>query len=221
VGKAKRVRAVLSWALEAAPDSAEVFVAAFVAMLRGKGGFRSDFRNFVCQDALADAMEAFGSEGFVLSPDGDLRPTNLDTLEGSALTNALESYVRRARRGSEDAALLVGTGKDLVEATAAHVIHQRYGRYPQHSNFQALGQAFVAVGMTTPQTPAQPGESPQCRLHRSLYDAACAVNTLRNKQGIGHGRPWLPNVSDGEARASVQLMGIVAGFLLNAHKANR
>lgn len=221
VGKAKRVRGVLSWALESAPDSAEVFVAAFVAMLRGKGGFRPDSRNFVGKEALADAIDAFNSEGFVLAPDGDLRPTSLDTLGGGALTTALEAYVRRARRGSEDAALLVGTGKDLVEATAAHVIHLRYGQYPQHSNFPALvGQAFVAVGMTTPQTPVQPGESPQCRLHRSLYEAACAVNTLRNKQGAGHGRPWLPSVTDAEARASVQLMGIVAGFLLNAHKSN-
>jgi hypothetical protein len=221
VGKAKRIRAVLSWALEAAPDAAEVFVAAFVAMLRGKGGFRPDSRNFVGSEALTDAIEAFRSEGFVLSVDGDLRPVSLDTMEGAKLTAALETYVRRARRGSEDAALLVGTAKDLVEATAAHVIHQRYGQHPQHSNFPTLlGQAFVAVGMTTPETPVQPGDSPQSRLHRSLFDAACAINTLRNKQGSGHGRPWLPTVSDGEARASIQLMGIVAGFLLNAHKSN-
>jgi hypothetical protein len=219
VGKAKRVRAVLTWALEAAPDSAEIFVASFVAMLRGKGAFRSDSRNFVGQEVLTDAIEAFSSEGFVLSLDGDLRPATLETLDGPTLTDALERYVRRARRGSEDAALLVGTGKDLVEATAAHVIYERYGQHPQHSTFPALlGQAFVAVGMTTPQTPVQHGESPQCRLQRSLYDAACAVNTLRNKQGTGHGRPWLPSVSDGEARAAVQLMGIVAGLLLSAHK---
>jgi hypothetical protein len=83
-----------------------------------------------------------------------------------------------------------------------------------------LGQAFVAVGMTTPQTPAQPGEPPQCRLQRALYEAGCAVNAMRNKQGTGHGRLWLPTVSDADARAAVQLMGIVARFLLNAYKAN-
>jgi hypothetical protein len=140
-------------------------------------------------------------------------------LGGAQLTDALESYVRRARRGSEDAALLVGVGKDLLEATAAHVIHERFGHYPQQNNFPTLlGQAFVAVGMTTPQNPSTPGEPPQCRLQRAMYEAGCAVNSLRNKQGTGHGRPWLPTVSDGEARAAVQLMGIVAGFLLSAHK---
>ena len=150
-----------------------------------------------------------------------LQPTGLDTLSGVDLTAALESYVRRARRGSEDAALLVGTGKDLLEATSGHIISERFGQYSHQSNFPTLlGQAFVAVGMTTPQTPAKPGEAVQCRLHRSLYEAGCAVNALRNKQGTGHGRPWLSTVTDGEARAAVQIMGIIAGFLLGAHKSN-
>jgi len=219
VGKAKRVRATLSWALENAPDRAEVFVAALIGMLRGKGGFRKASPNFVGDDAIIDAAEAFRREGFVLSRDGELRPTSLDTLSGSQLTDALESYVRRARRGSEDAALVVGVGKDLLEATAAHVISERFGHYPQQANFPTLlGQAFVAVGMTTPQTPQTAGESPQCRLHRALYEAGCAVNALRNKQGTGHGRPWLPTVSDGEAHAAIQLIGIIAGFLIRAYK---
>ena len=219
VGKAKRVRATLSWALENAPDRAEVFVAALISVLRGKGGFRKASPNFAGDDAITDTIEAFRTEGFVLSADGELHPTSLDTLGGAQLTDTLESYVRRARRGSEDAALLVGTGKDLLEATAAHVISELFGQYPQQANFPTLlGQAFVSVGMTTPQTASTPGEPPQCRLQRALYEAGCAVNALRNKQGTGHGRPWLPAVSDGEARAATQLMGIIAGFLLAAHK---
>jgi len=35
--------------------------------------------------------------------------------------------VRRAKRGAADAALVTGTGKDLLEAVAAHVLQQRYG----------------------------------------------------------------------------------------------
>lgn len=220
VGKAKRVRATLSWALEHTPDNAEVLVAALIALIRGKGGFRKGSPNFVGEDAITDAAEAFRSEGYTLTADGELQPTSLDTLEGAQLTSALEAYVRRARRGSEDAALLVGTGKDLMEATAAHVISERFGHYPQQAHFPTLlGQAFTALGLATPQTPVQPAEPPQCRLERALYEAGCAVNALRNKQGTGHGRPWLPTVSDVEARTSVQLIGIVAGFLLAAHRA--
>lgn len=220
VGKSKRVRATLSWALEQAPDNGEVLVAALIALIRGKGGFRTGSPNFVGEDAISDATEAFRTEGYTLTADGDLRPTGLDTLEGAQLTIALDAYVRRARRGSEDAALLVGTAKDLLEATAAHVISERFGQYPEQANFPTLlGQAFTALGLTTPHTPIQSGASPQQRLERALYEAGCAVNALRNKQGSGHGRPWLPTVSDAEARTMVQVIGTIAGFLLSAHRA--
>jgi Abortive infection C-terminus len=149
-----------------------------------------------------------------------LQPTGLDTLEGAQLTIALDAYARRARRGSEDAALLVGTAKDLLEATAAHVISERFGQYPEQANLPTLlGQAFTALGLATPHTPLQSGASPQQRLERALYEAGCAVNALRNKQGSGHGRPWLPTVSDAEARTAVPVIGTIAGFLLSAHRA--
>jgi hypothetical protein len=51
-----------------------------------------------------------------------------------------------------------------------------------------------------------------------LYEAGCAVNALRNKTGTGHGRPFVPSVSDDEARAAVQLIGIVSRLLLRALK---
>ena len=220
VGKAKRVRAVLSHAIEAAPDRGEVLTASLIALMRAKGGFRPDSPNYCGDEAIADLIQAFKNEGgYALTPEGVIQPTSLDTLSGSQLTAALESYVRRARRGSEDAALLVGTAKDLLEATAAHVIQERYGAYPQQANLPTLlGQAFVALGLVTPQQPATPGEPPQHRLQRALYEAGCAVNALRNKQGSGHGRPWLPTVTEAEARAAVQLIGIISSFLLVAHK---
>jgi hypothetical protein len=222
VGKAKRVRAILSSAMDTAPDKGEVFTAALIALVSAKGGFRETSSNFVGREAVTDAVEAFRSEGFALSSDGELTPTALDTLSGHKLTEALEAYVRRARRGSQDAALLVGTSKDLIEATAAHVIHERFGQYPQQANLPTLlGQAFTALNLSTPLTPPVAGEPPQKRLERALYEAGCAVNALRNKEGTGHGRPWVATVSDVEAKAAVQLIGIVASFLLSAHKAGR
>lgn len=44
------------------------------------------------------------------------------------------------------------------------------------------------------------------------------MNALRNKTGTGHGRPFVPSVTDDEARAAVQLIGIVSGLLLRALK---
>ena len=219
VGKAKRVRAILSAAMDSEPEKGELLSAALITLVRSKGGFRETSPNFVGKEAIEQAVEAFASEGFQLSSDGELRADVLDTLSGPQLTHALEAYARRARRGSEDAALLVGTSKDLIEATAAHVISERFGQYPQQANLPTLlGQAFIALDLATPQVPPSASEPPQRRLERSLYEVGCAVNALRNKQGTGHGRPWAPSVSDAEAKAAVQLIGIVANFLLTAHK---
>jgi hypothetical protein len=219
VGKAKRVRGVLCWALENAPDKAESFVAALIALVRGKGGFRAGSSNFVGEEAIIDAREAFRSEGFVLSDEGELFPSALDSLSGVSMTAALETYVRRAQRGSADGALLVGSGKDLLEATAAHVITEKYGQYSQQTHFPTLlGQAFTVLGLSTPQTPSRPGEPPHRRVERALYEAGCAVNALRNKTGTGHGRPFLPTLSDDEARTAIQLIGIISGLLLRSLK---
>jgi hypothetical protein len=77
VGKAKRVRAVLFWGIENAPEKAESFVAATIALVRGKGGFRPGSPNFVGEEAILCLREAFRSEGFTLSSDGDLHPRRL------------------------------------------------------------------------------------------------------------------------------------------------
>ncbi len=128
-----------------------LLVAAIVALVRAKGGFRNGSPNFVGAEPIRDAIDVFRVEGFELSEDGQLQPVAFDTLAGAGLTDALEAYVRRARRGSQDAALLVGTGKDLLEATAAHIIQERFGHYSQQANLPTLlGQAFTALGLATP-----------------------------------------------------------------------
>lgn len=106
-----------------------------------------------------------------------------------------------------------------MEATAAHVCCEVWGTFNPSNNFpMLLGQAFAALGLKTPADTLVNGEPAQHRLQRALYEAACAINTLRNKQGTGHGRPWLPSVTAEEARHAVQLMGSVAELLLRTMK---
>lgn len=219
VGKAKRVRSTLSWALENSPEAGSRFISSFVALVRGYGGFRESSLNYVGTDAYRNAAAVFSSEGYELSSDGDLRPKLLDGLCGIELTEALYAYVRRAKRGAADSALVTGTGKDLLEAVAAHVLQQRYGSYSATSNFPTLlGQAFVALGLATPEDRVMPSEPPRRRIERALYELACGINQLRNKAGTGHGRPWVPNISDAEARMATEHMGIIAERLLLLHR---
>jgi hypothetical protein len=106
VGKAKRVRASLGWALEHNPAGGEQLVASLIAVIRAVGGFRPSSPNYAGSEVIRDAINVFRSEGYELSLDGEMRPLVLDGLSCADLTEALEAYVRRAKRGAEDAALL-------------------------------------------------------------------------------------------------------------------
>lgn len=216
VGKAKRLRTVLNWAIENDIVKAEKLAAGIISSVKGCGGFRDSSPNFVGLDAIADLSAALYPEGVVLGVDGSMSPVALDSLSGRNLTQALRGYVNRAKKGIEDAALLVGTSKDLMEAVAAHVIQELWGSYPSTTNFPSLlGQAFVALDMATPEQVSVQGEHQRCRLERSLYETACSINNLRNKQGTGHGRPWVPDLRTAEAKAAVEFIGAIAELMLD------
>jgi len=219
VGKMKRLRATLSWALEHDRSGGEQLVVKMIDLIRSRGGFRSSSPNYVGSEPIQNAIEAFRSEGYELSNEGHLYPLVLDGLSAEELTEVLLTYVRRAQRGAADAALLVGTGKDLLEAVAAHLVKERFGHDPGKESFPVLLEgAFSSVHMATPKDTELPGEPAIRRLERAMYKLGCALNTLRNKEGTGHGRPWLSSLSKSEARSAVQLMGCIAERLLSAHK---
>jgi hypothetical protein len=221
VGKRKRVLATLSWAIEHNRAGGEEFIAGLISSVRSLGGFRPDSRNYVGDDPIQNAIAAFRAEGYELSHDGTLRPTLLGNLSGMAMTEALGAYVRRAKLGAQDAALLTGTGKDLLEATAAHVVIERFRSDPGKADFPTLlAWAFKALNMATPKDPTIPGEPAKCRFERALFEVACSINVLRNKHGTGHGRAWLPGIADSHAKSAVELMGCIAERLLSALKEN-
>jgi hypothetical protein len=214
-GKERRVRQVLSWAVEHEPDQGERLVARLIAAIKGSGGFRLGSANCVGADAISTARATFAAEGFELTEDGDLQPILLQGLDDPATPIVLRSYVRRASRGASDAALVVGTGKDVLEAAAAYVLVSRYGTYCERANFPTLlGQAFAALGLATPQDRREQGEPAWRDVERRLFEAGCAINRLRNKEGTGHGRPFPSNVSQTEAQTAIQTIGAIAGLLL-------
>lgn len=216
VGKSKRVRGTLSWALSNDPAAGEALMTALVATVRGYGGFRTGSTNYCGSEAIQNLRASFASEGWELGADGSLQPLLLDSLSGKALTKALRAYVDRARKGALDDPLVAGTAKDLLEATAAHVLVLKWGSYSASSNFPTLlGQAFAALGLATPIAQVVSGEPVQRRMERSAYELGCALNALRNKQGTGHGRPWESTVTASQARFAIESMGNIAALMLD------
>jgi hypothetical protein len=216
VGKEKRVRQVLSWAIENEPNNGAALVAQLLSLLKGCGAFRPTSENYIGNDSIETAQAVFLGEGYDLDADGNLRPLLLDDLADPQLSEALKAYIRRAQLGAADAALVTGTGKDLLEATAAQVLLNRFGSYPETANFPTLlGQAFTILGLATSATKREQGEPPKARVERAFYELGCAVNALRNKEGTGHGRPFPPSVSTLQAEAAVRAMGTISRFLLD------
>ena len=217
VGKSKRVRGVLSWALSNDSSAGERLVAGLVATVQGHGGFRDTSSNYCGAEAITNLVSAFATQGWDLLPDGSLQPKVLDSLSGKELTAALRTYADRARRGALDSPLLAGTAKDLLEATAAHVLVQKWGSHPSTANFPTLlGQAFTALGLATPSDAVGSGEPVHKRMERAAYELGCALNALRNKQGTGHGRPWVSGITPMQATFSVESMGNIASLMLDA-----
>lgn len=219
VGKMKRVRTVLIASLERFPEKAEKLAFGLISLIKANGGFRLGSPNYVGKDAIDNLVSVLKPKGILLGYDGSLSPVILDGLSVNEITEALENYITRAKKGLEDAALIVGTSKDLMEAVAAHVLLVKLGSYPSTANFPTLlGQAFVVLGMATPIDKKLDREQPQKEIERILFDLACSINRLRNKQGTGHGRPWLPDVSMEEAIESIQIIGIISDKMLKKLK---
>lgn len=222
VGKQKRVEACLTWALDHRPHGGQRFVHQLIRQLQGWGGFREDSENFVGHEAVKNAQAAFAAHGWDLSGDGSLLPMNIETLSGADLTEALKGYAKRSMEGADDSALVSGTAKDLLEATARHVLLERGTprNVVEKLHFSdLLGMAFSALDMATPKHPQQPGEGAEKELERALYGAALAVNKLRNREGTGHGRPWKASLSAEGAATAARVSGTIAHrFLIELQK---
>ena len=144
--------------------------------------------------------------------DGDITPLVLENLSEVEMEEVLNIYVKRAKKGSSDAALLTGTSKDLLEAVAALVITKLIGKYPQKNFPTLLGFAFHLLGLSTSDSEGE--NQMTARLEKGFYELGCSINNLRNKQGTGHGRPFLPSITDGEAKAAIESMGVISEYLL-------
>jgi hypothetical protein len=67
-GKEKRIRAVLSWALDNDLENGRRLVGILVATTKGSGGFRVESPNFVQTETVTNLRHAFASEGWLLAP---------------------------------------------------------------------------------------------------------------------------------------------------------
>ena len=58
-GKAKRVNAILIWAIEYDLDAGEAFISALLSLIKGLGGFRQESPNYVGEEAIQNLKSLF------------------------------------------------------------------------------------------------------------------------------------------------------------------
>lgn len=223
MGKTKRVRAVFVFATDNNAAAGLELAKQVVALLRADGAFTPALETYAGDQRIARLRAAFERLGFTLDANGALRPKVLDGLSGTELTSALRSYVDRINLNPDDAPLQVGTGKDLDEAAARHVLEQLTGAYPVGGSAGSfpvtLAAAFTAVGFAVP-SKVELDADPHRAVQQCLFLLAAEANRLRNDAGTGHGRPSGPRrtqpLSPAEARLVARATALVAAALLDA-----
>ena len=217
-GKVTRVRTVLGRAIDGHPESGARLVEILIGEIRAYGAFRPSSATYAGEETIRSLRDGLRHLGYDLDAEGVVRPTRLEGLEGVELTEALWSYVRRARTGASDAELVIGSSKSLEEATARHVLNQVIGTYetrgPRSHFHMQLAEAFNRVGLKS--SSASLSSDASEALQEALFLLAIAVNRLRNEKGEGHGRPEPSVATEEESRLASQASGLVCELLLSA-----
>jgi len=224
VGKTKRVRTVLVHATDRDPNASISLSHQLVDLLRADGAFEPALDAYAGTNKISRLGVAYDRLGYTLDPTGALRPKVIDNLEGTALTDALRQLVSRINLNPDDEPLQIGSGKELDEAAARHVLVERLGDYAiggHAGSFPVtLAQAFQVLGMEVPPDLSKElSADPHRQVQQCLFLLGVAVNRLRNDAGTGHGRPDAPRktapLTPGEARLVARATALLAGMLID------
>src|SRR4051812_46446956 len=74
IGKLKRMRAVVDYALANDRAAGGRLVNRLIKAVRAVGGFRSDSSTYIGEDVYRNLRDAFRAKGFELDANGELRP---------------------------------------------------------------------------------------------------------------------------------------------------
>lgn len=223
VGKTRRIRRVLMDATDHRPAAGFELAKQVIAELRAAGSFDARLDDYAGDDKVAKLRNALDGLGYDLSRSGAVQAKVINNLHGSELTAALQAIVRRMNVNPDDAELHLGSGKDLDEAAARHVLEERTGSYPvggHAGNFPVtLANAFTVLGLAVPTSLPPLDSDPHREVQQCLYLLAIAVNRLRNDAGTGHGHPSGPKrtspLAPAESRLVARATALIAGALVD------
>lgn len=176
------------------------------------------FRDVELQMEVASLRSALLQRGWSLDHEGRLAPVgNIDLEVGHR--QALNDQLNRLRRNTEDAALLLGTAKELLESVGKFVLEEN-GRMPDRRiDFpEVMTLSMELLGVMPSQVDATTEGGKQLRkVYQAIRTVVEAINELRNDHGTGHGRTLPSGVSVQAARFMIRQATMVAEMLLSSH----
>lgn len=196
------------------PDTARPLVDGLLSLLRTGRHFdrtRPDFD----LDAFTTLAKAFSRQGWTLTPDGELMPVGeIDLQTGGR--EALDEQIARLRRNTDDPGALIGSTKDLLEATAKFILTELSVPFGEKFAFDELWHHVRDRLGILPVQIAQDVPGSKCikSIVQSAWTIVEQVNVLRGLQGSGHGRTLPTGVTPEQALLVVREACSVAEFAL-------
>lgn len=167
---------------------------------------------------VASLRSALLQRGWALDTDGRLDPLgDIDLEVGDR--QALNDQLNRLRRNTEDAGLLLGTAKELLESVGKFVLEEN-GCLPDRriDMPEVMTVSMELLGIMPVQVDASTEGSKQLRkVYQAVRTVVDAINELRNDHGTGHGRTLPSGVSVEAARFMIRQATMVAEIMLATH----
>ncbi len=211
--KERRIRATVMAAVRS-PTRSRDLVEGILSEYRAHGLFDEDSDDAKRKYRLAKA--AFERVNWVLTRDGEIRPTSVSNVTIVAERPAIEDQLGRLRRATDDPALMLGTAKEMLESTAKYVCEAFTVPYRETASFSELWHlARDRLDLLPQQVDVSKAGGKELRIIlQSSWSIAEMTNQLRNREGTGHGRTLPTAISPQVALLVVREACSVTEFVL-------
>lgn len=186
VNKARRLRAAFDAANAQGEGAVKWLVNEIVEEMRFHNVFTDS--NPGRLELIEKLRIALAPAGATLEADGRIQSKFMGpyiVAGGRETVNRLQALLRR---DDLDPGSILGTSKDLLEATAKHLLREHDPDARPGDMLGIVSQAMRAAGLATrPSEIASPNAKAIAGLREQVVKTAAAVAPLRNKGGDGHG----------------------------------
>lgn len=164
---------------------------------------------------------ALAAAGATLDADGRIQSKFVGPSIAAGGRETVDRLQTLLRRDDLDPGSILGTSKDLLEATAKHLLHEHDTEARPGDMPGIVPQAMRAAGLATkPGEIASPNAKAIAGLREQVVKTAAAVAPLRNKGGDGHGHLEPTDVSPQLADYIRHLTLAAVAYLLSSVDGN-